>query len=113
MEMFLNTANPIIILFYTLIIVAVIVISRKVENTILLIIILITNVRFLIYHSVKLETTSQDLTEVISNTYHCIAFDLVFLLLIFITYLWVDNIRAKTKKIKTYEDGLDWFWNKL
>lgn len=113
MEMFLNTASPIIILFYTLMIAIVIFISRKAENIILLIVSIVINISFLIYHSVTLEKLNPNQTEMISQNYHCIAFDLIMLLLIFISYLWIDNIIAQKKKLKTYEDGLSWFWNKI
>jgi len=113
MEMFLNTANPFVIMFYTLIVAGLIFVARRYENVVLLIVLIIANISFLIYHSVTLEKLEADQVEMISQVYHCIGFDLIMLLLIFISYLWVDNLNAKKKKIKSYDDGLDWFWNKL
>lgn len=110
MGIILNTANPIMIIFYTLITATVIFLSRKLENVYGLVTIMVIVIGFLIYHSVTLDGATGDL---VSQTYHCIAFDLILLLLSFISYLWVDDIVAKKKKIKSYDDSLGWFWNKI
>lgn len=42
-----------------------------------------------------------------------IIFDLVFIFLSFISYLWIDDIEAKLKKKKIIDNSLDWFWSKI
>lgn len=113
MEIFLNTANPIIILIYTLIAVGVIFASKKSETTVFIIILIVAIIGLLIFHSVSLDGLNSSETDLISQTYHCIAIDLVLLLLVFISYLWIDDIISKKKKIKSYDDSLSWFWNKI
>lgn len=113
MEMFLNTANPIMIIAYTLITALVIFISKKAEKTVPIVIFIILVIGLLIYHSITLDGLAQFETEMINQLYHCIAVDLILLLLSFISYLWVDDIVAKKKKIKSYDDSLSWFWNKI
>ncbi len=108
----LNTSNPFIILLYTLIIVGVILVSKSTKSTALLIALIVAVIGLLIFHSVTLENLQKD-SSLISNTYHCIAADLILLLLTFISYLWIDSIRAKAKNIKSYDDSLNWFWNKV
>ncbi len=40
-----------------------------------------------------------------------IIFDLVFIFLSFISYLWIDDVEAKLKKKKVIDNSLDWFWS--
>lgn len=56
------------------------------------------------------------MSEVIElqNVYaRCITVDFVFILLSFLSYLWVDDIEAKAGKKKSIDDSLDWFWSKV
>lgn len=112
MEIFLNTSNPIMILSIVLIISLVIFISRKTEMAWPLIIVMVGVVGYLIYHSITLDRLEKG-SELISTIYHCLACDLIFMLISFLSYLWIDDIVAKKKKLKSYDDSLSWFWNKL
>ena len=39
--------------------------------------------------------------------------DFVFILLSFISYLWIDDIETKFKKKKSIDNSLEWFWKKI
>lgn len=112
MDLILNTANPLTILVITIVIALVIYISRKAVIGWPLIITMIGITGYLIYHSIVLDGLERGSIE-ISNMYHCIACDLLFMLVAFISYLWVDDLVAKKKKLKSYDDSLSWFWNKF
>ncbi|MBR2289775.1 MAG: hypothetical protein IJ867_04050 [Clostridia bacterium] len=112
MELFLNTANPIMILAIVAVMSLVIFISRKAEIAWPLIILMVCITGYLIYHSVTLDQLEKG-SELISSVYHCIACDLLYMLVAFISYLWVDDIIAKKKNLKSYDDSLSWFWNKM
>ena len=112
MELFLNTANPLMILIIVAIMALAIVLSRKVEMVWPLIIVMIGITAYLIYHSILLDSLEKG-NELISDVYHCIACDLIYMLITFISYLWIDDIISKKKKLKSYDDSLNWFWNKL
>jgi len=58
-------------------------------------------------------TGSELSAEVLSNISFTMIFDLIFILLSFISYLWIDDIEAKVKKKKSIDNSLDWFWNKV
>lgn len=113
MELLLSTANPIMIIIYILTISLLIYISRKTKKPIILIFALVVIIGMLIFHSVTLDKISSVEEGVISHTYHCIAVDLVLILITFISYLWIDDIIAKEKHLKSYDDSLSWFWNKI
>lgn len=112
MELFLNTANPLMIIVIISIMSVVILISRKAEMAWPLIILMVGITGYLIYHSIQLDRLDKG-SELISVVYHCIACDLIYMLIAFMSYLWVDDIVAKKKKLKSYDDSLSWFWNKL
>ena len=113
MELVVNTANPIVLLISVAVLVLIIIVSRKTEQIPLLVIAIAVLIAVLIYHSVFLEEVSSTEETLISQTYYCIAADLVMLLVSFISFLWIDDIVAKKKKLKSYDDSLNWFWNKL
>lgn len=114
MVLLLNTSEPIMILIYTLIIAAIIFISKETKNPALIFIVLFAVICMLINHSIILESLNAETQkERISEVYHCIGMDLIYLLLCFISYLWVDDLSAKKKNKKSYDDSLSWFWEKL
>ena len=112
MELFLNTANPLMIIALVAIMSVIILISRRAEMAWPLIILMAGITGYLIYHSVLLDSLPKG-SDSISGVYHCIACDLIYMLIAFISYLWVDDIVARKKKLKSYDDSLSWFWNKL
>ncbi len=113
MQLLLNTSSPVVIIVLTLLVALIIVLSRKIEKGIFLILFMIIILALLVYHSVYLDSLVPEQDILISQAYHCIAVDLVLLLISFISFLWIDNIVAKDRKIKSYGDSLSWFWEKL
>lgn len=104
------TSEPIMILMLTFVTVALIFLGRKLELPQLPVIVVVYGLGFLVYHTVLLNGS---ITGSVSPYYFSIAVDLIMLFLGFITYLWVDNIVAKNKKLKSYGDPISWFWDKL
>ncbi len=108
-NIFLSSA-PIMTLLLTMITVILIVLGRKLELPQLPIMIVVYSLGLLVYHTVWINNS-----EILDTSplYLSIAVDLVMLFLGFITYLWIDDIVAKNKHIKSYSDALSWFWDKL
>lgn len=113
MDVLLNTSSPLVIVFLTLLVALIIYLSRKSEKEVFLIIEMVVIILLLVYHSVYLDSLLSSQEELISQAYHCLAVDLILLLISFISFLWVDDVVAKKKKLKSYDDSLSWFWNKL
>ncbi len=109
MENVFLSSEPIMALLITVITVALMVIGRKLELPQLPVMIVFYSLGLLIYHTIEIN-------KVIGNTtplYYSVAMDLVILFLGFISYLWVDDIAAKNKGLKSYGNVLSWFWDKL
>lgn len=109
MEIIFNTSDPVIIIVYTLIISAIIYIGRKTEKAFIPALLMVYVLFLLIYHS----TTNAVTDFAIRAKYISIAFDLIFLLLSFISFLWIDDINAKKKNLRNYDNSLSWFWDDL
>ena len=109
MEVIFNTSDPIIIIIYTLIIAGIIFLSRKAENPIIPVFLIVYTIILLIFHS-----TISPVNDIETHSkYISIAIDLIFLFLSFISYLWIDDINAKKKNLKNYDNSLSWFWDDL
>ena len=67
----------------------------------------------LVMHVVQLMSLGEAFSEYIGILSKCIALDFVFVLLGFMSYLWVDDIESKATKKKSINNSLDWFWKKV
>ena len=63
-------------------------------------------------HGIHLFTSKeyQDLIPVLSR---CLVVDFLFVGISFFGYLWVDDIEAKEKGIKSVDDSMEWFWRNI
>ena len=108
----INFTNPLTLLLATLIFVLVLILSKETKKSVITAIMLFIFVGLLIFH-VAVYITGGIAQEYISDAIFTMVFDLIFVLLSFISYLWVDDIEAKVKKKKSIDNSLDWFWGKI
>lgn len=74
---------------------------------------LLVFVALLVAHTIEYATigqTGEAVRQVIAAT---ATFDLVYIFLSFMTYLWVDDMAVKEGRRKSIDNSLDWFWNKV
>ena len=109
----INFTNPLILLVITLIYVLILILAKETKKSVIAAVMLFMFVALLVVHTIMYvtgESLSDDILSVITYT---MVFDLIFVLLSFIAYLWVDDIEAKVKKKKSIDNSLDWFWDKV
>ncbi len=109
----INFTNPLILLVITLIYVLILILAKETKKSVIAAVMLFMFVALLVVHTIMYvtgESLSDDILSVITYT---MVFDLIFVLLSFIAYLWVDDIEAKVKKKKSIDNSLDWFWGKV
>ena len=107
----INFTNPIILLVVTLVYVLILILSKETKKSAIAAVMLFAFVAMLVIHIIMYATSeAEDILSVITYT---MIFDLIFVLLSFIAYLWVDDIEAKLKKKKSIDNSLDWFWGKV
>ena len=109
----INFTNPVTLLVVALLFVLVLILAKETKKSVITAIMLFVFVGLLVVHTI-MYTTGNELAESgLSDLIFTMVFDLIFVLLSFISYLWVDDIEAKVKKKKSIDNSLDWFWNKV
>ena len=105
--------NPVTLLIATLLFVLVLILSKETKKSAIIAVLLFVFVGLLVAHTIQLTTGTDVTEEVRSNLIFTMVIDLVFILISFIGYLWIDDIEAKYKKKKSIDNSLDWFWQKI
>ena len=108
-----NFLNYMEIIIITLAIVGVIAFARKTEKPAILGVLIIVNLGMLLYHTYIINHLSPVFEYQISQTYLCLAMDFLWLLISFLGYLWIDDIRGTKLNKKNYDNSMAWFWSKL
>lgn len=109
----LNITNPLTLFLTVLAIALLIFLGQEVKKSIAVAIPLFVFLVLLIIHVGQVATLSADLAYLSSTLYKCIALDLLFILITFFAYLWVDDIEAKKNNVKSIDNSLDWFWKEI
>lgn len=108
----INFSAPLPLLVALVLFVLVLWFARQSKKSIITGIMLFTFLIMLVGHTIEFaigNLTDTGTTVVINS----IIFDLIFIFLSFISYLWVDDIEAKTFGKKSVDNTLDWFWKKI
>lgn len=108
----INFSNPVTLLIATILFVLVVLLARETKRSLITGVMLFTFAVILIVHTICYLTGSGS-PEYTSSLIYTIVFDLIFMLISFISYLWIDDIEAKEKKKKSIDDSLNWFWEKV
>lgn len=108
----INLAEPFPLFIALLLFVLVLWFAYQSKKSVITGIMLFIFISILVLHA--LEFSMGNLTqEGLSATLRSIVFDLVFIFLSFVSYLWIDDIEAKLKKKKVVDNSLEWFWSKI
>lgn len=107
----LDLTNPLILLAAILIYALLMILGKEFKNSKLpatsLILFLIT----LAIYGIQLIISKN--IETNKFLVSCIGYNAILVFLSYISYLWVDDIEAKSKNKKSIDNSLDWFWNKV
>ena len=110
---FLNITNPLTLFLAVLALGLLIFLGQEIKKSITVAIPLFVLLLLLIVHVIQIATLASDLAYLAATLYKCIALDLLFILIMFFAYLWVDDIEAKASNIKSIDNSLDWFWKEI
>ena len=109
----INFTNPVTLLVAALLFVLVLILAKETKKSLIVAIMLFAFVGLLVAHTFIYTTTTNLTEEIRSDLTFTMVFDLIFVLISFIGYLWIDDIEAKYKKKKSIDNSLDWFWDKV
>ena len=108
-----DISNPLTLILMLAATVLLIFLAQEVKKSFISAIILFVYLVLLIVHVAQIATISEEYRYMISTLSRCIAIDFVFILITFLSYLWVDDIEAKKTGKKSIDNSVDWFWKKV
>ena len=106
----INFTEPLALFIALLAFVLVLWFSYQSKKSVITGIMLFIFIAILVLHALEFSmgTLTQEGMQVAIQS---IIFDLVFIFLSFISYLWIDDIQAKIENKKSIDDSLSWFWS--
>ncbi len=109
----LNLTNPLVALLCLAAIICAIVLGHEIKRAIVPAIALLLSIGILVMHTLQLFVFVDSYREyqIILST--SMMYDFAFVLVTYISYLWVDDIEAKHRNKKSIDNSLDWFWSKI
>ena len=108
-----NMTNPLTLLLMLIVTVLLIFLGQEIKKSAVVALQLFAYLVLIIIHVIQLSSIGSDNIELISVLSKCIAIDLVFILINFFAYLWVDDIETKATGKKSISNSLDWFWREI
>ncbi len=108
-----DLTNPLITFLCLAAIICAIFLGHELKRSIAPAIALAFCIALLVMHTLQLFVFGElyvDYQSVLSTS---ILFDLGFILITYLSYLWIDDIEAKFRNKKSIDNSLDWFWSKI
>ncbi|NLC87471.1 MAG: hypothetical protein GX682_01635 [Clostridiaceae bacterium] len=109
----IDLSNPINVLIALILFILVVFLAKEIKRSNVTCILLLTFLTIIAGHCIEYVMVQNATEELLKTIANCIAVDFIFVFLSFIAYLWMDDVEAKERKIKTIDNSLDWFWKKV
>lgn len=109
----IDLTQPFIILLCLAAIICAIFLGHEIKRAVVPAIALILCIVLLVIHTLQLFVFSETYRGYESILSTSMLFDFGFVLLTYISYLWIDDIEAKHRNKKSIDNSLDWFWSKI
>ena len=108
-----NLTNPLTLLLVVLATSLLIFLGQEIKKSSVAMIPLVLFLFSLIAHVVQVSSLTQDYAYLSNVLFKSIAWDFLFILITFFSYLWIDDLEAKKNNIKSIDNSLDWFWKEI
>ncbi len=109
----INFTNPIFLGLAVILFVATLFLAKELKKSVIMGGTLAVFVMLTVANSILITIYGLGDAQIRTQFVTTIVFDLIFVFLSFMTYLWVDDIEAKVNKKKSIDNSLDWFWKKV
>ena len=109
----IDLTQPFVILLCLASIICAIYLGHEIKKAIVPAVALILCIALLIIHTSQLfifKGSYIGYEHVLSMSMIC---DFIFVLITYISYLWIDDVEAKHRNKKSIDNSLDWFWSKI
>ena len=108
-----DLTNPLTLLLVVLATTLLIFLGQEVKKSSIAIIPLISFLALLVIYVVQILTISDEYAYLLRIIYKCLAVDLLFVLITFFSYLWVDDLDARKNNKRSLDKSLDWLWKEI
>ena len=108
-----NLTNPLTLLLVVLATSLLIFLGQEIKKSSVAMIPLVLFLFSLIAHVVQVSSLTQDYAYLSNVLFKSIAWDFLFILITFFSYLWIDDLEAKKNNLKSIDNSLDWFWKEI
>lgn len=112
----INFMDPFTLIVAVVLFVLVTYLSKKTKKSWISAIMLFAFIAVLVSYVIQfmmLDVNAQNLKDIELTIIRSTGVALVFILISFFVYLWVDDTEAKMGKRKSIDNSLEWFWKKV
>lgn len=109
----IDLTQPFISLLCIACIICAIFLGHELKRAIVPAIALILCIAMLVVHASQLFIFGEQYAEYSNILSVSMIFDFGFILITYLSYLWIDDIEAKHRNKKSIDNSLDWFWSKV
>ena len=109
----IDLSNPLNVLVALIIYILVLFLAKEIKRSNVTCIMLLAFLTIIVGHCIEYVMVNDSTGTVTKTLANCIAVDFVFTFICFIGYLWMDDVEAKERKIKSIDNSLEWFWKKV
>lgn len=107
----LNLSNPYIVIGTLMSTILLIILGREFKKSLLPLVGLFIFLLSILIHAFQLGMLEQEIYKIMVT--RSITVEAIMIFLLYMSYLWIDDIEAKEKHKKSIDNSLDWFWKKV
>ena len=108
-----NVSNAITLLLLLAATILLVFLAQELKKSYIVGMALIFYLILLVMHVFQLVTLSETYAYLSTTLSWCVIIDFIFIAITFFSFLWVDDIEAKSLNKKSIDNSLDWFWKEL
>lgn len=109
----IDISTPLAILAALAITICILFLGKEIKNSAIVAVLLGAFAALLVVHTIQLMTLTEEFLYLSNTLAKCLTVDFIFVLLSYISFLWVDDIETKYKNKKSIDNSLEWFWKKI
>ena len=109
----IDLTQPLIVLLCLASIICAIFLGHEIKRAVVPAIALVMCIGQLIMHTLQLFVFPESYLGYEHILSMSMIYDFGFVLVTYLSYLWIDDIEAKHRNKKSIDNSLDWFWSKI
>lgn len=109
----INFTSPVTVVVGVVLFLLVLYLARETKKAWIVAALLFIFIGVLVGHTIEFATIARQSEEAYKAITTSSIFDFMFILISFLSYLWIDDMEAKEGKKRSIDNSLSWFWNKV